>query len=319
MKTFAYMAAALCAAIPTLARAHASLETGTSGANALYKAVLRVPHGCDGAATRTVRLSIPEGVIAVKPMPKAGWHLTTVKGDYARTYDYYGTPTASGVTEIVWSGGNLPDEFYDEFVFRGRITDFPAGHVLAFPAVQECDTGSVAWTEIAAIGQDPHSLAHPAPTVTITAAAGADPHAGMHMGHGAAAGPVAVTAAWARASAGPAKAGAAYVTVTNSGTTADRLLAVATPAANRAELHTHLNENGVMKMRPVDSVEVPAGETVAMAPGGYHIMMMGLAKPLVEGESFPLTLTFEHAGTVETTVTIQGVGAMGGGVEHKHN
>ena len=74
-----------------------------------------------------------------------------------------------------------------------------------------------------------------------------------------------------------------------------------------------------MKMRQVDAVDIPAGETVAMGPGGYHIMMMGLAKPLVEGQSFPLTLTFEHAGTVEATVTIQGVGAMGSGMEHKHN
>lgn len=318
MKAHALMATALCAAIPTLANAHASLETGKAGANAMYKAVLRVPHGCDGAATRTVRVSIPEGVIAVKPMPKAGWQLTTVKGDYAKNYDHYGTPTSSGVKEVVWSGGNLPDEFYDEFVFRARITDFPAGHVLAFPAVQECDTGKVAWIEVPAAGQDPHSLAHPAPTVTIAAAAGSGHHHDTaHAGH--VQGPIGVGHAWARASAGPVKTGAAYLTVTNTGTHPDRLLAVSSSAAKRVEMHTNLTEAGVMKMRPLEALDVPAGESVTLAPGGHHIMLMGLNKPLVEGESFPLTLTFERAGAVDVEVSIGAAGAMDAGKEHKHN
>ena len=83
-------------------------------------------------------MSIPEGVIAVKPMPKPGWQLATVKGKYEKTYDYFGTPMSEGVTEIAWTGGELPDDWYDEFVFRGRLTDFAPGTVVYFPVVQEC-------------------------------------------------------------------------------------------------------------------------------------------------------------------------------------
>lgn len=312
------MAAAFWLAAPAFAHAHASLETTEAPASATYKAVLRVPHGCAGAATRTVRVAIPEGVIAVKPMPKAGWRLSTVKGDYARSYDYYGKPMAAGVTEIVWSEGELPDEFYDEFVFRAYVTDLPAGQVLAFPAVQVCDSGEVAWIEVAAAGQDPHSLAHPAPTLTVLAKSGNHGH-----GHGTAAAgpaaPVAAVAAWARASAGAARTGAAYLTLANHGPAADRLLAVSTPKARQAELHTHLNENGVMKMRQVDGIDLAAGDTVEFAPGGLRVMLMGLTGPLVKGETFPVTLTFEHAAPLTVEVTVQGAGAMGAGAAHKHN
>ena len=90
--------------------------------NSTYKGVMRVPHGCHGSPTLKVRIRIPEGVIAIKPMPKAGWQLETVKGKYTRTYDYFGTPMAEGVQEIVWTG-KLLDEHYDEFVFRSWLTD----------------------------------------------------------------------------------------------------------------------------------------------------------------------------------------------------
>ena len=93
-----------------------------------------MPHGCDGKATRTIRVQIPEGVIAVKPMPKAGWKLETVKGKYAKSYDLYGAEVGDGVKEVVWSGGDLPDEFYDEFVFRAMLTDgLAAGDFAPFP------------------------------------------------------------------------------------------------------------------------------------------------------------------------------------------
>ncbi|MGO4832049.1 YcnI family protein, partial [Rhizobiaceae sp. 2RAB30] len=92
--------------------AHITLETQEAPVGATYKAVLRVPHGCDGKATTSVRIRIPEGVIAVKPMPKPGWKLETIKGKYEKSYDNYGTAVNEGVKEVVWSGGQLPDEFY---------------------------------------------------------------------------------------------------------------------------------------------------------------------------------------------------------------
>ena len=91
------------------AEAHVTLEQSSARADTTYKAVLRIPHGCDGAATTAVRVLIPEGLIAVKPMPKAGWTLTTRRGPYAKDYAYFGKPMSEGVVEITWSGGQLAD------------------------------------------------------------------------------------------------------------------------------------------------------------------------------------------------------------------
>ena len=115
---------------------------------------------------------------------------------------------------------------------------------------------------------------------------------------------------WARASIGQAKAGAAYLTIVNTGNAVDRLVSAETPAAKMAQLHTHLMDGGVMKMRRVEAVEIAPGEPVVFRPGGLHIMMMGLKAPLREGESFALTLTFEKAGRVEVTVGIEAPTAM---------
>lgn len=116
---------------------------------------------------------------------------------------------------------------------------------------------------------------------------------------------------WARASIGPAKTGAAYLTVFNLGEEVDRLIAVETPAAKRAELHTHLVEDGIMKMRPVEAIEVAPGEPAVLRPGGLHVMMMGLVAPLEEGTTFPLTLTFEKAGSITIETVVDEATAMG--------
>lgn len=124
---------------------------------------------------------------------------------------------------------------------------------------------------------------------------------------------VRVTAPWARASAGMARTGAAYFTLHNAGDTADRLVSASSPAAGRAELHTHMHDGGVMRMRPVDAIEAPPGTEVALKPGGLHVMMMDLAAPLREGEHFPMTLTFETGGQITVEVPVLGVGAMAPG------
>ena len=113
---------------------------------------------------------------------------------------------------------------------------------------------------------------------------------------------------WARATPGVARNGAAYVTIGNRGRDADRLIAVSSPAAARAALHSHAMEASIIKMRPVAAVEVAPGAVTAMKPGGLHIMLKGLTAPLVEGGSFPLTLTFERAGTLTLKVTVMKIG-----------
>lgn len=154
--------------------AHVTLETGEAPVGSTYKAVFRVPHGCEGQPTNAVRVRIPEGVIAVKPMPKAGWNLEKVKGKYEKTYDYYGTPTGEGVKEIVWKGGSLADDEYDEFVLRGYLTaDLKAGDTLYFPVVQECPEGKAErWIEIPAAGQASDELELPAPGIKLLEKAG---------------------------------------------------------------------------------------------------------------------------------------------------
>ncbi len=116
---------------------------------------------------------------------------------------------------------------------------------------------------------------------------------------------------WARATAASARNGAAYVRLVNGGPAVDRLLAASSPVASRAELHTHLNEDGVMKMRQVAAIELPPGATVTFAPSGLHIMLFGLTDQLKQGATFPLTLTFEKAGSRTVTVTVEGAGARG--------
>lgn len=127
---------------------------------------------------------------------------------------------------------------------------------------------------------------------------------------------VKVESAWARASAGKARNGVAYVSIENEGRAADRLVGAKSDIAKRTEIHTHLEENGVMKMRRVDGIDLPAGGKITMRPGGYHVMFMGLNKPLKKGGKFSVRLVFEKAGEVTAEVTVQGVGAMMGGGGH---
>lgn len=124
--------------------------------------------------------------------------------------------------------------------------------------------------------------------------------------------------AWARASAGPAPNGAAYVSIHNHGP-ADQLLGASTPAAARSELHAHIMDGGVMKMRPSGPIDIAPGARVMLEPGGRHVMLMGLKGPLKEGGTFPLTLRFEKAGEITLTVSVLKVGNMGPGDPHQHH
>jgi uncharacterized protein YcnI len=150
------------------ALAHITLDVKEAKPGATVRITLRVPHGCEGKATDTVRLRLPEGVFSAKPMPKPGWAVETVKGPYEKAYDDHGNPVTEGVKEIVWSGGSLPDEFYDEFVFRGTFADgLKDGETLYFPIVQQCGDAAARWIEIPAAGQDSHDLEHPAPGIKL--------------------------------------------------------------------------------------------------------------------------------------------------------
>jgi periplasmic copper chaperone A len=166
--------AAFLTVIATLAAApasaHISLENRQAAIDAPYKAVFTVPHGCAGSATIKIRVQIPEGVIAVKPMPKPGWTLDVVSGKYAGEYDYHGKKLADGVKEVVWSGGKLPDGNYDEFVVSTFLAaGLKPNTMLYFPVVQECEQGVSRWIDIPAEGSSGHShdSKSPAPGVKL--------------------------------------------------------------------------------------------------------------------------------------------------------
>jgi len=134
------------------------------------------------------------------------------------------------------------------------------------------------------------------------------------------AGDIKVKHAWARASIGTERPGAAYFMIYNDGAESDRLLGAKTPVAERAMVHESLMKNGVMKMRPAGDIEIAPGGKVMLEPGGLHLMLTFRQKKLVEGESFPLTLTFEQAGEVTVDVKIAGMAAkMAPNGHHEHH
>lgn len=120
---------------------------------------------------------------------------------------------------------------------------------------------------------------------------------------------------WSRELPPNAQAGGAYFVVHNLGKSADRLVGVHTPQAAKAEIHTMVQLGEVMKMQQLDSVGIPAEGEAIFAPGGNHIMLFGLKKPLVAGERFPLSLQFERAGTVQVEVQVE-AGAVQAHTEH---
>jgi uncharacterized protein YcnI len=147
------VAAAATLALCCAALAHVTLERKEAPIGASYKAVLRVPHGCNGSATVALRVRIPEGYLSVKPMPKAGWKLEVKRGKYPKPASLGEAKVSEGVTEVDWSGGNLPDAYYDEFVLTGTIADdLAAGQSMYFPIVQECEKGVNRWIEIPTAG-----------------------------------------------------------------------------------------------------------------------------------------------------------------------
>jgi copper(I)-binding protein len=132
-------------------------------------------------------------------------------------------------------------------------------------------------------------------------------------------GDLTLSAPFARASLPNAPVAGGYVTVVNNGATDDRLVAAASDVAGRMEVHEMAMDGDVMKMRELaDGLPIPAGETVVLKPGGYHIMFMKLNQPLEEGQTVEVTLTFEKAGEVSLPFPVHARDATGGDMGHSH-
>lgn len=135
---------------------------------------------------------------------------------------------------------------------------------------------------------------------------------GLAMAQDVAVGGITVSAPWARATPGGAKVGAAFLEIRAQAGADDRLMSASSPAAGTVELHDHIRDGGVIKMRRVETIPVQGGKSVTLKPGGLHVMLMDLKAGLTEGELLELTLVFEKAGAVKVPVPIARIGAMTG-------
>ncbi len=129
-------------------------------------------------------------------------------------------------------------------------------------------------------------------------------------------GSLSITQPWTRATP-PRAPGGAYLTISNGGSEADRLVSVASPRAAKAELHEMKIDGGVMTMRPLaDGIDIPPGQSVVLAPGGLHIMMMKLNAPIMKGEAVSITLIFERAGEITMDFPAAQIGAKKSPMDH---
>lgn len=139
------------------------------------------------------------------------------------------------------------------------------------------------------------------------------------LAHGYKLGDLAIGHPWARATPGGATVGGGYLSITNNGTSPDRLTGVTFTGADHVEIHEMKMDGGVMQMRPLPAgVEVKPGETVKLEPEGIHLMLMGLKAPLKKGDMVAGTLTFEKAGPVNVEFKIDEIGSMGPGGHAEH-
>jgi uncharacterized protein YcnI len=164
-KTFLIAAALLASS----AQAHITLEQDTARAGSYQKLTFRVGHGCDGSPTKGITVTMPESVIGAKPMPKAGWNIRLVEGKLAVSVESHGQRIASAVREVNWSGGPLPDAYFDEFSVQVKLPAEPGK--LYFKIVQQCEKGSVAWDELP--GEAGVKVKAPAPVLNVLPAEGA--------------------------------------------------------------------------------------------------------------------------------------------------
>ncbi|MGO7037094.1 DUF1775 domain-containing protein [Rhizobium acaciae] len=300
------------------AEAHVTFLDREATQESTILATLQVPHGCDGKATTEVRVKLPEGFVFAKPQPKAGWELEVIKGDYQKTYDNHGDKVKTGAIEVRWKNGNLSDDFYDTFVIQGKVSGVEAGSSLAFPVTQMCGDTVAAWDQVAKEGGDAHGMKSPAPLLKVVAGEDHghdhDDMAGMDMsGMGGAApagetvkaGDLEISGGFAKAMLPGQPVGGGFFTVKNNGQTDDRLLSVSSPAAGEVQIHEMVTKDNVMRMRQLkDGIAIGAGEMVKLEPGNLHLMFQKVKTPFKQGDTVPVTLTFEKAGKVDLVLQI---------------
>jgi uncharacterized protein YcnI len=158
--------AVLSVALP--ASAHITFENREVAPGSTVKFVLRLPHGSAGKATTAVRIALPDELTSAKPQPKPGWQLAVETDDVHKVsaQETAGHGHEAKVKEISWTGGNLPDAFYEEFVFRATVSKSAVNRIF-LPVLQECDGSVERWIEIPSAGGSSDDLKYPAPSVRV--------------------------------------------------------------------------------------------------------------------------------------------------------
>lgn len=145
--------------------AHITLEQKQAEAGSYYKATFKVGHGCEGSAIKQIVVTIPNGVMGAKPMPKAGWQIEIEKTKLAQPYLSHGKKIEETVSVVRWIGGPLPDAYYDEFVLSVRLPEQVGP--LYWSVSQICEQGRIDWTEVPTPGKKRSDYAAPAPVLEI--------------------------------------------------------------------------------------------------------------------------------------------------------
>jgi uncharacterized protein YcnI len=161
--------ASLVFAVVTPVTAHVEIPDGEAvPAGASAEIHLHVPHGCEGQATDTVEVQLPDGIVSAQPAYVPGWTVE-VEMVESEPYERFGETLTERVGVIRWSGGDLPDFAYYDFGVRATFL-LDAGTVLPIPVVQRCADAETAWIEVPAEGESEDDLEHPAPTITVVEA-----------------------------------------------------------------------------------------------------------------------------------------------------
>ena len=289
------MALGLCAGA---AQAHVSLQDGQAEAGARYQAVLRVGHGCDGAATTALTVRIPAGFARIEPVARPGWTLSSRRGEV--------TWTAAGEQAA------LPGDQRAEFTIGGSLPPRPGP--LWFKVRQTCGKAALDWSQVPAQGTDTAGLKTPAALLQVLPARDLAQLRALPR----------VEGAWVRSMVAGQQSAAGYMTLTASEPM--QLIGITTPAADTAEVHQMKMEGDIMRMRAVPQLDLPAGQPVELKPGGYHVMLMELKQPLTPGMTIPMTLLLRDAKGVASKLQLKlpvaaqapGSGAAAPAPAHKH-
>lgn len=291
-KLLAAASLSLCA---SLAFAHVSLDPPRAEAGTTYRGVLRIGHGCEAAPTTAIEMLVPAGVTRVRAPASSRWQ------------------TLQTGNKVVWTaeaGKALGPQEKGELPVELQVPGQPGP--LWIGVVQKCGSEAVQWIELPKQGTSTEGLKRPAVLLQVVTAQEAAAFAAQPT----------IENGWVRASVPGQQATGAFMRIVAKEPT--QLVSVSTPVAGSAEVHEMKMEGDVMRMRAAGAIELPVGKPFELKPGGYHLMLQDLRKPLDNGSTVPLTLVFRNAKGVETRMELRLPVAVqppaGGGAmpDHKH-